>query len=112
MRFNFWRQTLDSIYEGRPPNSPVATELYSAVVKHRLSKSWLKRMISARVREQFFPSYISSPRQNLCLSVPKMLSALKCSTWCADVNVVLSFPEFGIRKELNAGMIYGYLWES
>lgn len=48
MRFNFWRQTLDSLFEGHPPNSPVATELFHAVRKHRLSKTWLKRMIAAR----------------------------------------------------------------
>lgn len=50
MRLHFWKQCLDSVYEGNPPESPVAIELYNAVTAHNLSKLWMKRMVDARVK--------------------------------------------------------------
>nr|XP_039270424.1 NADH dehydrogenase (ubiquinone) complex I, assembly factor 6-like [Styela clava] len=48
MRLHFWKQCLESVYDGKPPESPVALELHRAITAHNLSKIWMKRMIEAR----------------------------------------------------------------
>lgn len=48
MRLQFWRETLDQIYNGDPPRQPVAMELHRAIKKHGLSKRWLRSLIDAR----------------------------------------------------------------
>jgi NADH dehydrogenase [ubiquinone] 1 alpha subcomplex assembly factor 6 len=48
MRIQFWKDSLDKIYEGLPPHSPVAVELSKVVRSHRLTKRWLQRIIDAR----------------------------------------------------------------
>ncbi|XP_033105114.1 NADH dehydrogenase (ubiquinone) complex I, assembly factor 6-like isoform X2 [Anneissia japonica] len=48
MRFRFWKDALENIYKGRPPDHPIATELHRAVGSHKLSKRWLSRLLEAR----------------------------------------------------------------
>ncbi|XP_042219029.1 uncharacterized protein LOC121864144 isoform X2 [Homarus americanus] len=48
MRLQFWRDTLDQIYQGTAPKQPVALELQRAVEMHRLSKRWLRSLIDSR----------------------------------------------------------------
>ncbi|XP_063780206.1 NADH dehydrogenase (ubiquinone) complex I, assembly factor 6 isoform X2 [Pseudophryne corroboree] len=48
MRMEFWRDTIQEIYNGNPPHHPVALELSKAVQKHNLTKRWLTRIIDER----------------------------------------------------------------
>lgn len=48
MRLQFWRETLDQVYQGSSPKQPVAIELQRAVAKHGLSKRWLLSLIESR----------------------------------------------------------------
>ncbi|KAI0221745.1 NADH dehydrogenase (ubiquinone) complex I, assembly factor 6, partial [Lamellibrachia satsuma] len=48
MRIQFWKGTLDKIYQGVPPETPVAIELAKAVKQHKLSKQWFARVLEAR----------------------------------------------------------------
>ena len=48
MRFLFWKDALDLIYEGQPPKHPVALCLADAVARHGLSKQLLTNLITAR----------------------------------------------------------------
>jgi len=51
MRMQFWKDSVDSIYEEKIPQHPVAIELHSMINKHPVSKLLLHRIIEAR--EQF-----------------------------------------------------------
>ncbi|KAK2141392.1 hypothetical protein LSH36_1109g00039 [Paralvinella palmiformis] len=48
MRIQFWREALDKIFQGIPPESPIAMELARAHRKNKLSKQWFVRMLEAR----------------------------------------------------------------
>ncbi|XP_038069404.1 NADH dehydrogenase (ubiquinone) complex I, assembly factor 6-like [Patiria miniata] len=48
MRLQFWKDAIAKIYEGAPPQQPVAMELSRVVHRHKLSKRWLTRIIEAR----------------------------------------------------------------
>ncbi|XP_059350187.1 NADH dehydrogenase (ubiquinone) complex I, assembly factor 6-like isoform X2 [Daphnia carinata] len=48
MRMKFWSDTLEAIYQDAPPAQLVALQLHEAVRRHKLSKRWLKRLISSR----------------------------------------------------------------
>lgn len=48
MRIQYWKDSLNRIYENQAPHSPVALELQKAVHTHRLTKRWLQRIIDAR----------------------------------------------------------------
>ncbi|KAK2193638.1 hypothetical protein NP493_11g14025 [Ridgeia piscesae] len=48
MRIHFWKDTLERIYKGQPPETPIALELAKAVKQHKLSKQWFARVIEAR----------------------------------------------------------------
>ncbi|KAM5157282.1 NADH dehydrogenase (ubiquinone) complex I, assembly factor 6 isoform 2-T2 [Mantella aurantiaca] len=48
MRMQFWRDTLQDIYQDNPPQHPVALELAQAVKRHKLTKRWLTRIIDDR----------------------------------------------------------------
>ncbi|CAH1396594.1 unnamed protein product [Nezara viridula] len=48
MRLGFWNETIDKIYEGNPPNHPVALQLARAISKHDLKKRNLIRLVKAR----------------------------------------------------------------
>ncbi|KXJ26920.1 NADH dehydrogenase (ubiquinone) complex I, assembly factor 6 [Exaiptasia diaphana] len=47
-RMLFWRDCLEQVYKGQPPQHPVAMALTEAVEKHNLSKRWFTRLIDAR----------------------------------------------------------------
>jgi len=51
MRMQFWKDAIENIYEEKPPQHPVALELYSMINKHPVSKLLLLRIIESR--EQF-----------------------------------------------------------
>ncbi|XP_066596042.1 NADH dehydrogenase (ubiquinone) complex I, assembly factor 6 isoform X2 [Prorops nasuta] len=51
MRFQFWKDALNKIYDGSPPSSPVAVELYRILRKHKLSKYYFQRLIDARLQK-------------------------------------------------------------
>lgn len=48
MRMKFWEETVDKIYVSDPPSHPVAVELHRATKRHKLSKRYLKRLITVR----------------------------------------------------------------
>ena len=48
MRIQFWRESLESIFAGRPPNHPVAISLALCLEKQMLSKSLFHRLIDIR----------------------------------------------------------------
>ncbi|XP_043276355.1 NADH dehydrogenase (ubiquinone) complex I, assembly factor 6 [Venturia canescens] len=48
MRYKFWEDSLDNIYSGLPPRSPVPLELHRLLKRHKLSKRYFKRLISSR----------------------------------------------------------------
>uniref|UniRef100_A0A3Q2PKA4 NADH:ubiquinone oxidoreductase complex assembly factor 6 n=1 Tax=Fundulus heteroclitus TaxID=8078 RepID=A0A3Q2PKA4_FUNHE len=52
MRMQFWKTALDEIYRDDPPNQPVSTELWRAVKTHGLTKRWLTRIVTERVRNK------------------------------------------------------------
>ncbi|XP_046832002.1 NADH dehydrogenase (ubiquinone) complex I, assembly factor 6 [Vespa velutina] len=49
MRLQFWKETLNRIYDGMPSETPVALELHRILQKHKLSKRYFKRLIDARL---------------------------------------------------------------
>lgn len=48
MRMKFWEDSVEKIFANDAPKHPVALELYRASKKHKLSKRYLKRLITAR----------------------------------------------------------------
>ncbi|XP_031572285.1 NADH dehydrogenase (ubiquinone) complex I, assembly factor 6-like isoform X2 [Actinia tenebrosa] len=48
MRIQFWKDTMEKIYKGHPPQHPVALAVIEAVQKHNLSKMWFTRLTDAR----------------------------------------------------------------
>ena len=48
LRLAWWREALDGIYSGRPPNHEVATPLAAAVRHHGLERGRFERLIEAR----------------------------------------------------------------
>ncbi|XP_006859268.1 PREDICTED: NADH dehydrogenase (ubiquinone) complex I, assembly factor 6 [Chrysochloris asiatica] len=48
MRMQFWKDTVEDIYQDSPPNQPVAIELWKVIKKHNLTKRWLLRIIDER----------------------------------------------------------------
>lgn len=70
MRLAFWRDSLDSIYKGSPPDHPVCTSICRALEETRLSKSWFNRIIKAREDElelQHFGTVESLEQYSECL---------------------------------------------
>ncbi|MBN3274558.1 NDUF6 factor, partial [Polyodon spathula] len=51
MRMQFWKKTLEDIYNDDPPPQPVAIELWKAVNKHKLTKRWFSRIIDEREKD-------------------------------------------------------------
>nr|CAD7452260.1 unnamed protein product [Timema tahoe] len=48
MRLKFWEDIIESIFKNKAHKHPVALELHRASKKHKLSKRYLKRLITAR----------------------------------------------------------------
>ncbi|XP_015608385.1 NADH dehydrogenase (ubiquinone) complex I, assembly factor 6 [Cephus cinctus] len=48
MRFKFWEDSLNKIYDGVPPRSPIALELHRVLQRYKLSKRYFKRLIHSR----------------------------------------------------------------
>lgn len=48
MRMQFWKDAINHIHKGSPPNTPVAIEVARAVEKHKLSKIWMMRILETR----------------------------------------------------------------
>lgn len=55
MRFQFFRDQLDLIFKKQPVQSPLARALASAVYDHGLSRLFLERLITHRVRPVYPP---------------------------------------------------------
>ncbi|KAG2196011.1 hypothetical protein INT46_004486 [Mucor plumbeus] len=49
MRMQFWKDTIDKIYAGHPPEQPIALALSEALKTSKMSSMWMKRIISERV---------------------------------------------------------------
>ncbi|XP_069113061.1 NADH dehydrogenase (ubiquinone) complex I, assembly factor 6-like isoform X2 [Argopecten irradians] len=59
MRMVFWRDTIEKIYQGSPPQTPIALELAKVIRQHKLTKQWFMRCIDARatrLENDFFRS--------------------------------------------------------
>ncbi|KAI8380951.1 isoprenoid synthase domain-containing protein [Radiomyces spectabilis] len=48
MRMQFWKDTIDKVFAGRPPQQPIALALAEALKSCDLSSMWFKRIISER----------------------------------------------------------------
>ncbi|XP_004697524.1 NADH dehydrogenase (ubiquinone) complex I, assembly factor 6 isoform X1 [Echinops telfairi] len=48
MRMQFWKTTVEDLYQDNPPHQPVALELWKAIKRHNLTKRWLLRIIDER----------------------------------------------------------------
>ncbi|XP_076331270.1 NADH dehydrogenase (ubiquinone) complex I, assembly factor 6 homolog sicily [Tachypleus tridentatus] len=48
MRIQFWKDTLDQIFQGQPPQQPIALELARILKRQKLSKLWFQRMLDSR----------------------------------------------------------------
>ncbi|KAK4519321.1 uncharacterized protein ATC70_009556 [Mucor velutinosus] len=48
MRMQFWKDTIDKIYAGHPPEQPIALALSEALKTSKMSAMWMKRIISER----------------------------------------------------------------
>ncbi|CAE1151753.1 NDUFAF6 [Acanthosepion pharaonis] len=48
IRMQYWKDTVDNIYQGTIPPFPVGKELARAIHEHKLSKHWLFRIIETR----------------------------------------------------------------
>jgi len=63
MRIHFWKESLEKIYQGVPPHSPIAFELAKAVSKCNLTRRWLNRIIEGReeqiLSDNSFPSVLA-----------------------------------------------------
>jgi NADH dehydrogenase [ubiquinone] 1 alpha subcomplex assembly factor 6 len=58
MRMQFWRQTIDSTFNQRPPEEPVAVLLASYLAQgHNLSKTWFQRIIATRESKLSHPGF-------------------------------------------------------
>ncbi|KAI8979039.1 isoprenoid synthase domain-containing protein [Pilobolus umbonatus] len=49
MRLEFWKDTLNKVYKGTPPQQPIAIALTEALKTSSLSSIWFKRIISERI---------------------------------------------------------------
>lgn len=47
----FWKDSIDKVYKGDPPQSPITLELARAIKNHKLNKHWFLRIIEARAWE-------------------------------------------------------------
>lgn len=70
IRYAFWKETINSIYNDLPQMSPVAQELQKSVKKFNLSQLWLSRMIDSRVNIKFISklnvNFIACSCYNCC----------------------------------------------
>lgn len=48
MRIHFWKDAVERVYKGNPPEHPVAQELSVMVQSKQLSRRWMSRMIESR----------------------------------------------------------------
>ncbi|KAF7246099.1 NADH dehydrogenase (ubiquinone) complex I, assembly factor 6 [Varanus komodoensis] len=48
MRIQFWRKAVEDIYHDKPPQQPVAIELWKAIKRQNLTKRWLMKIIDER----------------------------------------------------------------
>ncbi|ORY98962.1 Squalene/phytoene synthase [Syncephalastrum racemosum] len=48
MRMQFWKDTIDSVFKGNPPQQPIALALNAAMKECTLSPMWFKRIINER----------------------------------------------------------------
>jgi len=59
MRMKFWKETLDLIYQDKPPSHPVAVALAVSLQQHKLTKRWFKRLLDARSERLTEPPFRS-----------------------------------------------------
>ena len=59
MRMKFWHECLESVYDNHPPAQPIAIQLQKAVVQHKLTKQWLKRLVVSREENLNIKSFTS-----------------------------------------------------
>jgi len=53
IRLQWWRETIEGAYAGKPRQHPIAKELAVAVVRHRLSRAHFDRLIDARAQDLY-----------------------------------------------------------
>ncbi|XP_060576565.1 NADH dehydrogenase (ubiquinone) complex I, assembly factor 6-like [Ruditapes philippinarum] len=51
MRLQFWKDTIDNMFKGTPPETPVAIAASRAIAKHKLSKIWFTRILEERAKQ-------------------------------------------------------------
>ncbi|KAL4237487.1 NADH dehydrogenase (ubiquinone) complex I [Mactra antiquata] len=51
MRLQFWRDSIEKMFENTPPQTPVAIAVTRAINKHKLSKTWFNRIVEERANQ-------------------------------------------------------------
>lgn len=51
MRLLWWQEAIDKIYSHKKIEHPIAQALSSIISEHKISKSWLKRSVEARIND-------------------------------------------------------------
>lgn len=59
MRMRFWKDSIDKIFKGEPPQTPVALEMSGAAGYFKLSKRWAERMVDARTAQMDSDFFLS-----------------------------------------------------
>ncbi|KAJ3414788.1 hypothetical protein HDV05_006035 [Chytridiales sp. JEL 0842] len=57
MRVQFWRDLIAKVYEGRPPEHPVALALAQSLEETSLSQSWFRKILAAREEDLLETQY-------------------------------------------------------
>ncbi len=85
MRLQWWRDTIDAIYQGRPPDHPVAAAVADAAASCELAREPFDRMIDGRELD-----LSDTPRENL--------AAFECYTDATSSSLVrLALAVLGAR---------------
>ncbi|XP_005098752.1 NADH dehydrogenase (ubiquinone) complex I, assembly factor 6 [Aplysia californica] len=59
MRMQFWKDSMSRIFQGDPPQTPVAVELAGVCGFYKLSKRWMERIVEARALQLNRDSFLS-----------------------------------------------------
>ncbi|RIA87313.1 isoprenoid synthase domain-containing protein [Glomus cerebriforme] len=60
IRMEFWRETIDNIFKGNPPQQPIAQVLYNSLKMCQLPSLFFKRIIDERDAQLSDPPYITN----------------------------------------------------
>lgn len=102
MRLKFWEESIDKIFNDKPPHHPVAQEIYRVVDKNALAKKHLRQLVSARAEKltlSTFPSIDQMEKyaENTCSPIFYLLLA---SCGIENINADHAFSHLGKAQGL------------